>query len=169
MTDECVLRLSSHSDHNDYATVVSVAIGNVSSDVSQPRELAELPQFQCASNILNDIVLPKFHDSRKQNVVQLLAKLDDYYSLKRVPETRKLPIAMKKISDSYSKQWFTAVYQDLTSYGQFKRVFTELLWSPEIQSQVRSQLYIDRFDINSNESVLSHFLKYSVLAANLSP
>jgi hypothetical protein len=61
------------------------------------------------------------------------------------------------------------VYQDLTSYDQFKRAFTELLWSPQIQSQVRSQFHQDRFDRNSNASMSSHFLKYSVLAANLSP
>ncbi|KDR14396.1 hypothetical protein L798_11871 [Zootermopsis nevadensis] len=37
------------------------------------------------------------------------------------------------------------------------------------QSQARTQLYEDRFDRNSNERMSSHFLKYSVLAGNLSP
>jgi hypothetical protein len=115
MTDECALRLRSHSDHSDNVPAVSVAIGNASSDVSHSRELAELSQFQCPSSILNGIVLPKFHDCHK------LAELEDYHRLKRVPETLKLPIAMKAISDSYSKQLFTAVYQDLTSYDHSRK------------------------------------------------
>jgi hypothetical protein len=58
MTDKCAFGFSSHSDHSDHSDnvpVVSVAI-----------------------------VLPKFHGCRKQNVVQFLAELGDYYRLNRV-------------------------------------------------------------------------------------
>jgi hypothetical protein len=167
--DECDIRLSNHCSGSDHVPVVSVAIGNTDGEAHRPRELAELTYPQCPSHVLNDIVLPKFVDCHKQNVVHFLLELDDYYRLKSVPESLKLPIAVKAISDPHSKQWFTTVYKDLTNYEHFKRAFTELLWSPQIQSQVRSQLYQDRFGKNAKESMSSHFLKYSVLAANLSP
>jgi hypothetical protein len=132
---------------------VSVAIGNTDGEAHRPCELAELTYPQCPSHVLNDIVFPKFFDCHEQNVVHFLLELDDY----------------NRSSDPYSKQWFTAVYKDLTKYDHFKRAFTELLWSPQIQSQVQSQLYQDRFDKKAKESMSSRFLKYYMLAANLSP
>jgi len=113
-------------------------------------------------------VSPKFLDSNKQNVVQFLSELDEYYRLKNVSESLKLPIAMKAVSDDYSRQWIATVY-DLADYSQFKKAFTDLLWSPQVQSQVRSRLYHDRFAKNGNESLSIHFLRYSVVAANLAP
>jgi hypothetical protein len=111
---------------------VSVAIGNTDGEAHKPRELAEQTYPQCPSHVLNDIVSPKFFDCHEQNVVHFLLEPDDYYRLKSVPESLKLPIAVKAIRDPYSKQWSTAVYKDLTNYDHFKRAFTELLWSPQI-------------------------------------
>ncbi|KDR16521.1 hypothetical protein L798_09956 [Zootermopsis nevadensis] len=147
MMDEFDSGLSNHCSGSDHVPIVSVNIRNADGQAHRPRELAELTHPQCPNHGLNDIVLPKFFDCHRQNVVQFLQELDDYYRLKSVPESLKLPIAVKAISDPYSKQWFTAVYEDLTGYDNFKRAFTELLWSPQIQSQACSQLYQDRLEI----------------------
>jgi hypothetical protein len=109
-----------------------------------------------------------FTTAIKQNVL-FLVELDDCYRFKAVPECLKLPITMKAVGDAYSKQWFTSVYKDLQDYSHFKKAFTELLWSPQIQSQVRAQLYQDRYDKSSGESLSFHFLMYSMTATNLSP
>jgi hypothetical protein len=76
---------------------------------------------------------------------------------------------MKGVSDDYSRQWLATAYDDLADYSQFKKAFTDLLWSPQIRSQVRSRLYHDKFDKNGNESLSIHFFRYSVMAVNLSP
>jgi hypothetical protein len=89
--------------------------------------------------------------------------------VKGVPECLKLSVAVKAVTDNCAKQWFTAVYKDLTSYDDFKKSVTELLWNPQIQSQVRISLCQDNFDKTENETMSARFLRYSVLAANLSP
>jgi hypothetical protein len=71
--------------------------------------------------VLNELVLPIYSDSSKQNIVNILRELDEYFRLKCVPDSVKLPTAMQAITDNYTKQWFTAVYKDLTSYEQFGR------------------------------------------------
>jgi hypothetical protein len=64
-----------------------------------------------------------------------------------------LSIAVKAVADNYAKQWFTAVHKDLVSYDHFKKSITELLWNPQIQSQVRISLYQDKFDKSKNETM----------------
>jgi hypothetical protein len=123
---------------------------------------------QCYGHALNDLVVPKFRDCHKQNV-QFLNELDAYYLLKSVPESLKLPVAMKAVTDAYSKQWFTAIYKDLSSYEHFKRAITELLWNPHAQSRTRCALYQDKFDRNKDETMSAHFLRYSVTSAHLTP
>jgi hypothetical protein len=81
----------------------------------------------------------------------------------------KLPLAMKAITDGYTRQWFAAIYKDLTIYQHFKRAITELLWSPQMQSRTRCALYQDKYDKSRDESMSSHFLKYCVMAEHLSP
>jgi hypothetical protein len=74
-------------------------------------------------------------------MVRFLAELDECYKLKRVQEFFKLFLAVKAVADNYAKQWFTAVYKYLADYNHFKRSITELLWNPQIQSQVRVSLF----------------------------
>jgi len=118
---------------------------------------------------LNDLVLPKFTDRKAQNVVHFFSDLDSYFNLKCVPESLKLPLAMKAITDGYTRQWFAAIYKDLTNYQHFKRAITELLFSPQMQSRTRCALYQDKYDKSRDESMSSHILKYCVMAAHLSP
>jgi hypothetical protein len=81
----------------------------------------------------------------------------------------RLPIAMKSITDEYTQQWVVTIYKELRSYDHFKQAITELLWSPQIQSQVRCSIYQDMFNKSRNECLSAHFLQYAMMAANLTP
>jgi hypothetical protein len=48
----------------------------------------------------------------------------------------------------------------------FSQAITELLWSPQIHSQVRCSIYQDIFNRNGDHSLHS-FLRYATMAANL--
>jgi len=49
-------------------------------------------------------------------------------------------------------------------------LITELLRSPESQSQVRCSIYQDRFNKTGDKSLSAHFfLRYAMMAANLTP
>jgi hypothetical protein len=68
----CEVRLSDNCTNVD-VLVVSVANNNDSYDVGGTQELAGLSHLHCPSNVLNDLVLSKFHDCHKQNVVHFFA------------------------------------------------------------------------------------------------
>jgi hypothetical protein len=66
-----------------------------------------------------------------QNTVLFAAEFDAYFLLKSVTESLKLPLAMKAATGGYSRQWFTAIYKNLSGHEHFKRAITELLWSSQ--------------------------------------
>ncbi|KDR06835.1 hypothetical protein L798_03921 [Zootermopsis nevadensis] len=138
-------------------------------NLSHTHEFTNRNFDQCHGNALGDLDLPRFSDCHKQNVVHFFAELDSYFDLKSVPELLKLPLAMKAVTDCYTKQWCTAIYKDLADYEHFKRALTDLLWSAQIQSRTRCTVYQDRYDKNKADTMSAHFLRYSVMAAHLSP
>jgi hypothetical protein len=91
-------------------------------------------------SVMSDLTLLKFSDCKRQHIVNFL-ELDSYFQLKDVPAEMRLPIAMKSITDEYTQQWVVTIYKVLRSYDHFKQAITELLWSPQIQSQVRCSIY----------------------------
>lgn len=93
---------------------------NVNYNMSLTHGFAGQGITQCHSSILNDLMLPVFSNSRTQNIAHFIIELDEYFRLKGVTDSLKLPIAMKAVTDNYSRQWFTAVYKGLSSYDQFK-------------------------------------------------
>ena len=117
------------------------------------------------------LTLPKFSDCKRQHIVNFLGELDSYFQLKDVPAEMRLPTAMKTITDEYTQQWVVTICKELRSYDHFKQAITELLWSPQIQSQVRCSIYQDRFSKNGDEILSAHFffLRYAMMAANLTP
>jgi hypothetical protein len=139
-----------------------------STDTRHQNELAGCENTQWNSNVINDVALPKFVDATRQNAVQFLYELDSFFSLKHVPESLKLHIALKAIGDSYAKQWLESVGKDLKNYSEFSIAFTELLWNTSVQAQVRNSIYQDKYSKQSGESFSAHFLKHSVRVAYLS-
>jgi hypothetical protein len=102
--------------------------------------------------------VPKVNDCKKQHSVNFLEKLDSYFQLKELPKEMRLPIAMKSITDEYTQQWVVTIYKELRYYNHFKQAIVELLWSPQIQSQVRCSIYQDKFNKSGNERLSAHFL-----------
>src|SRR5215471_12069283 len=74
-----------------------------------------------ASNLhLNELTLPQFYDSTKQIVLHFLRDLDEYYRIKNIPESLRLPLAMRAVTDPTAKSWFSTVYGELNGYEHFK-------------------------------------------------
>jgi hypothetical protein len=74
-------------------------MSNSDSHLTHAHEFANRGLGQCHGKVLNDLVLPKFSDCNKQNVVQYLDELDAYFNLKSVPDALKLPLTMKAVTD----------------------------------------------------------------------
>jgi hypothetical protein len=132
--------------------------------------IVNVPPEVFASNLhLNELTLPQFHDSSTQIVLHFLRDLDEYYQIKNIPESLKLPLAMRAVSDPIAKSWFSTVYHELKGYEQFKTLFTKFLWNSPTQSRIRCSIYQDKFAEHSGESMTSHYLRYANLAENLQP
>jgi hypothetical protein len=121
------------------------------------------------SSVVSDLTLPKFSDCKRQHIVNFLEELDSYFQLKDAPAEMRLPIAMKSITGEYTQQWVVTINKELRSYDHFQQAITELLWRPQIQSQVRCSISQDRFNKSGDESLSAHFLQYTMMAANLTP
>jgi hypothetical protein len=82
----------------------------------EQNDIAGLRQFQFNGNAISDLALPKFTDARRQNVMDFLAELLDYFKLKNIPESLKLPLAVKSVTDPYSRIWISAVCGDMQNF-----------------------------------------------------
>ena len=118
---------------------------------------------------INELVLPTFSDSNKQVAVQFLRELENYFKLKQIPDSLKLPLTASAITCAYSKIWLSAVYHDLKDYEQFRENFANISWSKPHQSRIRCALYQDKYSRKEGESMTAHFLRYANLASNLQP
>jgi len=85
-------RVDSNSGH---------AIVNVTSDVF------------ANNSLINELTLPKFYDSSNQTLLHFLRDLDEYYRIKNIPESLKLPPAMRAVTDPIAKNWFSTMYSEL--------------------------------------------------------
>lgn len=112
---------------NDTSVPVSCNVTDNDHNVSHTHAFVSRGLEQCHSSVLNDLILPKFSHYHKQNIVQFRTELDAYFLLKGVPESLKLPLAMKAVIDGYSCQWLTAIYKDLSGYEHFKQAVIDLL------------------------------------------
>jgi hypothetical protein len=79
-------------------------------------ELAHVTQPSSHGNVLTELQLPRFSDSGRQNVVQFICQLNDYFRLKNVEESLKLPLAYQAVGDGYCRQWLATTHKDFDSY-----------------------------------------------------
>ena len=63
--------------------------------------LYEHGKSQCHHSILNELALPQFSCSTKQNIVQFLNDLEQYFCPKEIRDSIKLLIAPKTVTDIY--------------------------------------------------------------------
>ena len=71
------------------------------------------------------------------------------------------------MQEPIAKQWFSSTYDKLNSYDEFRKGFTNLLWNPNRQAGIRSQIYLDKHKQNSEESYVDHYIRYVNLASSL--
>jgi len=156
--DNCSTAVCGNATSQPYVNNKSgSAIVNVSSDVFAD------------NSSMNELILPKFYDSSNQIVLHFLRDLDEYYRIKNVPESLKLPLAMRAVTDPIAKSWFSTVYGELKGYEHFKTLFKKFLWNSPTQYRIRCSMYQDKFTKQDGESLTSHYLRYANLAANLQP
>jgi hypothetical protein len=118
---------------------------------------------------LNELTLPLFTDSSKQVPLHFIRDLDLYFRLKQTPDHLKLPLTFRAVQEPIAKQWFSSTCDKLNSYDEFRNGLTELLWIPNRQAGIRSQIYLDKLDPNSGESYVDHYIRYANLASSLDP
>jgi hypothetical protein len=156
--------LSSNTACKDSTSVVSQTTNpemcnpvNVTSDVSN------------RSVDLSELMLPTFTDSSKQVPLHFIRDLNLYFRLKQTPDHLKLPLTFRAIQEPIAKQWFSSTYDKLQSYDEFRNGFTDLLWNPNRQAGIRSQIYLDKHVPNAGESYVDHYIRYANLISSLNP
>ena len=117
----------------------------------------------------NELTLPLFTDSSKQIPLHFIRDLDLYFRLKQTPDHLKLPFTIRAVQEPIAKQWFSSTYDKLNSYDEFRKGFTDLLWNPNRQAGIRSQIYLDKHIQNLGESYVDHYIRYANLASSLDP
>jgi len=127
------------------------------------------PDVLANNSPIHELTLPNFYDSSKQIVLHFLRDLDEYYRIKNVLESLKLPLAMRAVTDLIAKSLFSTVYGGLKGYEHFKTLFTKFLWNSPTQSRIRCSIFQDKFIRLDGESMTSHYLRYVNFVANLQP
>ena len=78
-------------------------------------------------------------------------------------------MTFRAVQEPIAKQWFSSAYDKLGNYEEFRRGFTELLWNPNRQASIRSQIYLDIHSPHSREFYVDHYIRYANLASSLDP
>jgi predicted HNH restriction endonuclease len=73
------------------------------------------------------------------------------------------------LGDLQAKQWLSSSFDKLKVYNEFKKAFTELLWNPSRQASIRSSIYLNKYNSNSGESYMDHYIRSANLASTLDP
>jgi hypothetical protein len=118
---------------------------------------------------LSELTFPSFTDSSKQVPLHFIHDLDLYFKLKQTLDHLKLPLIFRAVQEPIAKQWFSSTYDKLNSYDEFRKGFTNLLWNPNRQAGIRSQIYLDKYSPNSGDSYVDHYIRYASLASSLYP
>jgi hypothetical protein len=50
----------------------------------------------------------------------------------------RLALVFRAVTETFAKQWLSSAFDKLSSYEEFKKAFTELLWCPSRQESIRS-------------------------------
>jgi len=158
------VNVSSNSACHDSTSVVSQTTNSgVCTNVNVTSEV------QGRSVDLSELTLPSFTDSSKQVPLHFIRDLDLYFKFKQTPDHLKLPLTFRAVQEPIAKQWFSSTYDKLNSYDEFRKGFTDLLWNPNRQAGIRSQIYLDKHSPNSGESYVDHYIRYANLASSLDP
>ena len=89
---------------------------------------------------LSELTLLSFTDISKQVPLHFIRDLDLYFKLRQTPSHLKLPLTFRAVQEPIAEQWFSSTYDRLNSYYEFRKGFTDLLWNPNRQAGIRSQI-----------------------------
>jgi len=118
---------------------------------------------------LCDLTFPTFSDSTKQVSLHFIRELDQYFNIRQTPDELRLPLVFTAIQESFAKQWLSSSFDKLEGYNEFKKAFTELLWNPSRQASIRSSIYLDKYNPDSGESYMDHYIRSANLTSTLDP
>jgi chaperonin cofactor prefoldin len=119
------------------------------------------------SNI--DVNLPQFGEGKDSNPMLHLKQLEQYFDLKRVPQSHRLVIACKSVVGGLSRQWLEVIADKFRNYEEFRQAFVNTRWPPSQQSLEKCKLYQDEYDPSTGITFSAHFIKYAKTAAYLEP
>jgi len=114
---------------------------------------------------MHTFTLPVFRNSSNDTVMHVLRDLHEYYRIKKVPESPKLPLTMPVVADPIVKIGSVPCTVSQIVVNIAKRFF--LKWNSIIQSRIRYSIYQNKLTRQDGESMTSHYLRYANLAANL--
>ena len=152
---------NSNSRRNN-VSVNTVAVSGSEHVSAQSETYVETSQYK-------ELTLPRFTDSSQQLAVHFLRELDEYFSLRKMPDELRLPLVFRSISEPFAEQWMLTAYRQLIPYDDFKRAFTELFLDSTRQSEIRCRVYQDRYDYRSGESFSERYIRYANMVSMLSP
>jgi hypothetical protein len=78
-------------------------------------------------------------------------------------------LVFRSVQEPFAKQWLSSSFEKLKSNDEFNRGFTELLWNPSRQANIRSSIYLDKYNPYSGESYMDHYIRYANLTSALDP
>ena len=148
---------------------------DVNSVINQPNNSCSYGNINATSELhaksaeLCELTLHTFSDSAKQVPLFFIKDLDQYFYLRQTPDELRLPLVFRAIQEPLAKQWLSSSFDKLKGYDEFKKAFTELLWNSSLQASIRSSIYLDKYNPNSGESYMDHYIRYANLACTLDP
>jgi hypothetical protein len=155
-------------DVNTLPTANSVIVGSNTACHDSTSVVSQTTNSRVSNNInvtsemqnrnvdLTELTLPSFTYSSKQVPWHFIRDLYLYFRLKQTPDHLKLPLTFRAVQKPIAKQWFSNTYDQLNSYDEFRKGFTDLLWNPNRQAGIRTQIYLDKHSPNSGESYVDH-------------
>ena len=116
-----------------------------------------------------ELTSPAFSNSTKQVPLHFIRDLDQYFNLRQTTDELRLLLVFRAIQEPFAKQWLSSSFDKLKGYDEFKKAFTELFWNPSRQASTRNSIYLDKYNPNSGESYMDHYIRYSNLASIVDP
>jgi len=93
---------SNSACHNSTSVVGQTSNSGVYTNVNVTSEV------QSRSADLNELTLPSFTDSSKQEPLHFIRDLDLYFKLRQTPDHLKLPLTFRAVQEPIAKQWLSS-------------------------------------------------------------
>jgi hypothetical protein len=106
-----------------------------------------------------------WYSEQSKNLWHFIMDLDQHFNLRQTPDELRQPLVFRAIQEPFAKLWPSSSFGKLKGYDEIKKAFTELLWNSIRQASI----YLDKYNPNSGESYMDHYIRYANLASTLDP